>query len=80
MTDSADDSSLSSEDRPPQALSRLEARIAQNEAHILTLRERVAEFDGAARRAKQRALWIRVFILLATLVAFFVVRSMKGGM
>ncbi len=62
-----------------RALARLEARIAQAEAQLVALGDRVAELHAAAQAAKQRGLWLRVLLLLAALAAFFVIRSQKGG-
>jgi len=59
--------------------SRLEARLAQAEAQIDTMRERVAELSAGQRQMKQSALWTRVFLLLAALGAFFFIRSFGGG-
>lgn len=59
--------------------SRLESRLAQAEAQIETMQERVAELTVGYRRMKQSALWTRVFLLLAALGAFFFIRSLGGG-
>jgi len=58
---------------------RLEARLAQAEAQIETLQERIAELTDAYRQMKQGALWTRVFLLLAGLGAFFFIRFFSGG-
>lgn len=58
---------------------RIETRLSQAEAQIIALQDRVAELHAAARAAKQRGLWLRVFVLLAAFGAFFFIRSMKGG-
>lgn len=57
---------------------RLEARLAQAEAQIYTLQERMMEINAAQGSAKQRALWSRVFLLLALLGAFFIMQYLKG--
>lgn len=62
-----------------RALSRIEARTSTLEAQVLALQERVTEINGLLRAQRQRGLWLRVFLLLAALAAFFVIRSMKGG-
>ncbi len=57
---------------------RLESRLAQAEAQIDTLKERVAELSQSTRAMKQSALWTRVFLLIAALGAFFFIRSYGG--
>ncbi len=58
---------------------RLEARLAQAEAQIRTLQERMMEINAIQSSAKQRALWSRVLILIALLGAFFVMQYLKGA-
>ncbi len=58
---------------------RLEARLAQAEAQIRTLQERMMEVNAIQSSAKQRALWSRVLILIALLGAFFVMQYLKGA-
>ena len=63
----------------PNNETRLEARLAQAEAQIDAMRERVAELSAGYRQMKQAALWTRVFLLLAALGAYFFIRSFGGG-
>lgn len=65
MTDSSDES-------------RLEVRLAQVEAQVETLKERVFELTVLTSRMKQAALWTRVVLLVTALAAFFFVRSLGG--
>ena len=59
------------------ALSRLETRLARSEAQIATLQEGMAEMNTFVRRSRQRALYLRIGILVALLGAFFYLQSLK---
>lgn len=75
-SDSSPPETDSSESHDDRTLLRVETRLAHAEAQIRTLQEGVAELNQAARLAKQRALYLRIGILLALLGAFFYTRSL----
>jgi hypothetical protein len=54
-----------------RALLRLETRLSQAEAQIKALQEGVGELNAYARSARQRALYLRIGVLIALLAAFF---------
>jgi hypothetical protein len=58
-----------------RGLLRLETRLARAEAQVRALQEGMAELHLAARASKQRALYLRIGILLALIGAFFFIRA-----
>ncbi len=57
-----------------RALLRLETRLARAEAQIQGLQESMADVHAYFRVAKQRALYLRIGLLVAALAAFFYLR------
>lgn len=78
-TPSPDLAARSDQEDDARREARLETRVAQAEAQIRALQDRMMEINAAQGSAKQRALWARVFLLAALLGAFFIMRSMQGG-
>jgi chromosome segregation ATPase len=70
------ESDLTSEEHQRRVLARMELRIESAEAQVRNLQERVGELNQALRQARQRALYLRVGILIALLGAFFYMRSL----
>lgn len=71
-------SSASTQEIPDgRAMLRLEARLSQAEAQIKTLQEGVGDLNIYARTAKQRALYLRIGVLIALLAAFFLMQYSK---
>lgn len=64
---------------PKESLSELEVRVAHLEAQTHAHAERLAEFDAAARNRQKRALWLRLILLIAALVAFFAIKIWGAG-
>lgn len=60
-----------------RALLRLETRLSQVEAQIKALQESVGELNTYARSARQRALYLRIGVLIALLAAFFFMQYSK---
>lgn len=67
-----DDSATADSDA--RALLRLETRLARAEAQIQGLQESMADVHAYFRVAKQRALYLRIGLLVASLAAFFYLR------
>ncbi len=64
----------SAEDQNARAMLRLETRLARAEAQIQGLQESMADVHAYFRVAKQRALYLRIGLLVAALAAFFYLR------
>jgi uncharacterized membrane protein len=74
----ASDASEPSEAPAERGLLRMEARLAKSEAQIRTLQEGVADLVAAQRAGRQRALYLRIGILVALLGAFFYLQYSGG--
>lgn len=57
-----------------RALLRLETRLARAEAQVVGLQESMADVHAYFRMAKQRALYLRIALLVAALAAFLYLR------
>lgn len=57
-----------------RAILRLETRLARAEAQVLGLQEAMADVHVYFRTAKQRALYLRIALLVAALAAFLYLR------
>lgn len=76
-TESAPHSPSDSSGSDGRALLRFEARLSQAEAQIRALQEGVSDLNLYARRAKQRALYLRIGLLVAIVAAFFLLQYSK---
>jgi hypothetical protein len=91
MTDEAEqkeDEILSAEAAPTtevepsegdRGLYRLETRLARAEAQIHALQDSLSEIQGGHRAAKQRALMIRLVLLVLLLGGLFYMQASRGG-
>jgi hypothetical protein len=64
------------EERQERSMLRLETRLAKAEAQIRTMQDGIADLNRATHILKQRALVLRIGILIALLGAFFYMRSL----
>lgn len=62
-----------------RGLLRVETRLARAEAQILALQESLGEINRGHRAAKQRALMIRLVLLVLLLGGLVYVRAFRGG-
>lgn len=58
---------------------QLESRIARLEGEVRALADRFDEIQIGERNRKQRALWVRLVLLLVLLGGFFVMQA-RGGL
>lgn len=76
METAAPQASRTLEERGDRGLLRLETRLAKAEAQIRTMQDGIADLNRAIHLGKQRALILRIAILIALLGAFFYMQSL----
>jgi hypothetical protein len=59
----------------PDRLRELEQSVSRCEAQIRGLQQRLQELDGQAARSRQRALFLRLGLLVLMLAAYLILRS-----